>query len=82
MLTLGNDCGATFPLFAMDSMIIALAQMFPLRHYYMIYQICILKNYPLADAQINIVALIIFFLLPIFIIKKLKKAMMEYVYIP
>ena len=75
-------CGATFPLFAMDSMIIALAQMFPLRHYYMIYQICILKNYPLADAQINIVALIIFFLLPIFIIKKLKKAMMEYVYIP
>ena len=45
-----SACGATFPLFAMDGMIEALAQIIPLRHYYMIYQICIFNGYPLINA--------------------------------
>lgn len=75
-------CGATYPLFSMDPMIQAMGQLFPLRHYYMIYQICIFNGYPLTYAWFNIMALLIFICLPIFTIKNIKKAMLEYVYIP
>lgn len=36
-----SACGATFPAFSMDAMIEAIAQLIPLRHYYMVYQITI-----------------------------------------
>ena len=74
--------GTAFPLFAMDSPIEAIAQLFPLRHYYMIHQICIFNGYPLTDAWFNIMALVIFACLPVFTVKNIKKAMLEYVYIP
>ena len=74
--------GAAFPLFAMDSPIEAIAQLFPMRHYYMIYQICVFNGYPFTDAWFNIMALIIFICLPVFTVKNIKKAMLEYVYIP
>lgn len=74
--------GATFPVFAMDSMIQSLAQLFPLRHYYMIYQMCIFNGYPLSYAWFNFMALAIFVCLPIFTINNIKKAMLVYVYIP
>lgn len=74
--------GASFPLFAMDSPIEAIAQLFPMRHYYMIYQICVFNGYPFTDAWFNIMALIIFMCLPVFTVKNIKKAMLEYVYIP
>ena len=74
--------GFTFPLFAMDGAIQSLAQLFPLRHYYMIYQKCIFNDYPLHSALINIFALLIFILLPIFVLPNIRKAMREYVYIP
>ncbi len=74
--------GAAFPLFAMDSPIEAIAQLFPMRHYYMIYQICVFNGYPFTDAWFNIMALIIFMCLPVFTVKNIKKAMLEYVYIP
>ncbi len=77
-----TTAGAAFPIFAMDTPIRAIAQLFPLRHYYMIYQISILNGYPLAFAWINIVALLIFAFLPIFVTGSIKKAMLEYVYIP
>ena len=77
-----SACGATFPLFAMDGMIEALAQIIPLRHYYMIYQICIFNGYPLINAWVNVVALVAFASLPILVIKNIKRAMVEYVYIP
>lgn len=75
-------CGATYPVFAMDSPIEAIAQLFPLRHYYMIYKISIFNDYPLTDCAINILALMCFALLPIISLRRLKKAMLEYVYIP
>ena len=74
--------GTAFPLFAMDSPIEAIAQLFPLRHYYMIYQICVFNGYPFTDAWFNIMALCIFICLPVFTVKNIKKAMLEYVYIP
>ncbi len=74
--------GATFPVFAMDSMIQSLAQLFPLRHYYMIYQMCIFNGYPLSYAWFNFMALAMFICLPIFTISNIKKAMLVYVYIP
>lgn len=77
-----SACGATFPLFAMDSIIQALSQLFPLRHFYMIYQIAIFNGNPLSDAWLNILALLIFACLPIFTIRNVKRAMLLYVYIP
>lgn len=74
--------GATFPLYAMDNIIEAIAQMFPLRHFYMIYQICIFNGFPLADAWWNIGCLIIMSCLPWLSIWHIRKAWNTYVYIP
>ena len=74
--------GATFPVFAMHPAIEAIAQLFPLRHYYMIYQICIFNGFPFVDAWFNFMALVIFAALPFFVLLKIKRSMLEYVYIP
>ncbi len=44
-------CGATYPLFSMDSPIQAIGQLFPMRHYYMIYQMNIFNGFPMSDAR-------------------------------
>lgn len=75
-------CGATFPLFAMDSPIQAISWIAPLRHYYVIYQTCIFNNFPLSAARWHIAVLIIFSLLPLFVVSKMKKVMLEFEYIP
>lgn len=77
-----SACGATFPVFAMDGMIEALAQIIPLRHYYMIYQLCVFNGFPLIDAWVNVMALVAFAASPILVLWNLKRAMLEYVYIP
>ena len=77
-----SACGAAFPIFAMDAPITALAQLFPLRHYYMIYQLNIFNGYPMEIAWFNYMALGIFICLPLFVMKPIRKAMLEYVYIP
>lgn len=77
-----SAAGATYPVFAMDSMIEAIAQLIPLRHYYMIYQICIFNGFPLIDAWYNVVALFAFACLPVLTLWNIKKAMLRYVYIP
>ena len=74
--------GAAFPVMGMDSPIQALAWLFPLRHYYMLYQICVFNGYPLLEAWFHFVALGAFMLLPWLVMKKLKNAMLNYVYIP
>jgi len=74
--------GTAFPTFAMDAPLEILANLFPLRHYFLIYQISILNGFPLGDVWINIVALGIFALLPLLVLRRLRKVMAEYVYIP
>ena len=74
--------GATYPVFAMDGTIQSIAQLFPLRHYYMIYQAAIFNGFPLADSWLNIMALVIFACLPFLAMFNLKKAMLIYTYMP
>jgi len=77
-----STSGATYPAFSMNPIIQGLTNLFPLRHYYMIYQINIFNGYPLMDAWFSISALILFALLPIFVMGNIKRAMLLYVYIP
>ena len=74
--------GSAFPITAMDPEIEAIAQLFPMRHYFMVYQICVFNGYPLMDAWGNIAALIIFTFLPLLVLHRIRKAMLEYIYIP
>ena len=74
--------GATFPIFAMHPIIESLSWLFPLRHYYMIYQSAVFNGYPLTDVWLHIVILVSYSLLPLFVLGRIKKAMLEYVYIP
>jgi len=74
--------GSAYPLFAMDAPIQTIAQLFPLRHYYQIYQICIFNGYPLSEAWWNIGALIIFIALPLLVLRRIRVSMQDWVYIP
>ena len=74
--------GSAFPVMGMDTPIQALTWLFPLRHYYMLYQITVFNGYPLIDAWFHLVALVGFALLPWFVVHKIKNAMLTYVYIP
>ena len=74
--------GSAFPVMGMDTPIQALTWLFPLRHYYMLYQITVFNGYPLIDAWFHLVALVGFTLLPWFVVHKIKNAMLTYVYIP
>ena len=74
--------GSAYPVMGMDTPLQALTWLFPLRHYYMLYQITVFNGYPLIDAWFHLVALVGFTLLPWFVIRKIKNAMLTYVYIP
>ncbi len=74
--------GSAFPMMGMDGPLQSLTWLFPLRHYYMLYQITVFNGFPLIDAWFHFVALIGFMLLPWFVVKKIKNAMLTYVYIP
>lgn len=74
--------GATFPAFAMDTMLQGVANLIPMRHYWMIHQMCVFNGFPLYDAYFNIAALVIFACLPLLTMFNIRKAMQEYVYIP
>ena len=74
--------GTAFPLIAMDGPLQSASWLFPLRHYYMLYQICVFNGYPLLEAWFHFAALVGFALLPWLVMKKVKNAMLTYVYIP
>ena len=74
--------GNAFPVMGMDGPLQSLSWLFPLRHYYMIYQITILNGYPLIEAWFHFAALAAFMLLPWLVFGKIKNAMLTYVYIP
>lgn len=72
--------GSAYPLADMDAPLQSLAWLFPLRHYFMTYQITIFNGFPLADAWPHIAALTLFALLPLTILRRLRNAMLNYVY--
>lgn len=74
--------GSAFPVMGMDAPLQSLSWLFPLRHYYMIYQISVFNGYPLIEAWFHFAALAAFMLLPWLVVKKIKNAMLTYVYIP
>ena len=74
--------GSAFPVMGMDGALQSLSWLFPLRHYYMVYQICVFNGFPLLEAWFHFVAMIGFTLLPWFVVSKIKNAMLTYVYIP
>ncbi|MBR1448479.1 MAG: ABC transporter permease [Prevotella sp.] len=75
-------CGSAFPVMGMDAPLQAMSWLFPLRHYWMLYQTTVLNGFPVIDAWFHLVSLVAFTLLPWFVIRKVKNAMLNYVYIP
>ena len=67
---------------AMDAPLQSLSWLFPLRHYFMLYQVTVFNGFPLIDTWFHLVALVGFTLLPWFVVSKIKNAMLTYVYIP
>ena len=74
--------GTAFPLSAMDSEIRAIALLFPLRHYYMIYQLNIFNGYPLDYSWPYVVVMVAFAALPLIVAGRIKKNVMTYQYLP
>lgn len=74
--------GSAFPVMGMDSALQSLSWLFPLRHYWMMYQTCVLNGFPLIESWFHFAALAAFLLLPWLVVKKIKNAMLTYVYIP
>ena len=72
--------GVAFPVFAMDSPLQAIAWIFPMRHYYLIYQLCVFNTYPLSDAIAHILMLILFALLPLLVMRRMRRAVNEFGY--
>lgn len=75
-------CGLSFPIMGMHPTLQALANLFPLRHYFLIYVDQALNGYPMIYSWTNYVALLIFMTLPFLISRRLKEALVYYKYIP
>ena len=75
-------CGSAFPVTGMDPPLQSMSWLFPLRHYWMLYQATVLNGFPVIDVWFHFVALVAFTLLPLMVIHKVKNAMLNYVYIP
>ena len=74
--------GFSFPVMAMHPVLQALSNLFPLRHYFLIYVDQALNGYSMAYSWSNYMALLIFMLLPFLVVHRLKEALIYYKYIP
>ncbi|RGN49916.1 MULTISPECIES: ABC transporter permease [unclassified Bacteroides] len=74
--------GFSFPVMAMDPTLQALSNLFPLRHYFLIYVDQALNGYSMAYSWFSYLALLLFLFLPFIIMNRLKEAMIYYKYIP
>ena len=75
-------CGLSFPAMGMHPTLQALANLFPLRHYFLIYVDQALNGYPMIYSWTNYVALLLFMMLPFLIAHRLKAALIYYKYVP
>lgn len=74
--------GFTFPVMAMHPTLQALSVLFPLRHYFLLYVNCALDGYPLMNAAPYVVGLLLFAMLPLLLLRRLKKMLLVVPYIP
>lgn len=75
-------CGMSYPVMAMHPTLQGLSLLFPLRHYFLLYVNCALDGYPLMNAAPYVVGLILFALLPLLLLRRLKKMLLVVPYIP
>ena len=75
-------CGLSFPAMGMHPTLQALANLFPLRHYFLIYVDQALNGYPMSYSWINYIALLLFMMLPFLVANRLKGALIYYKYVP
>lgn len=74
--------GMSFPVMAMHPILQGIANLFPLRHYFLLYVNSVLDGYPLANAWPFVLALLAFALLPWPCMFRLKKVLTTYRYEP
>jgi ABC-2 type transport system permease protein len=74
--------GFTFPVMAMHPALQAICNLFPLRHYFLIYVDQALNGYGMVYSWVNYLALFLFMMLPILVAGRLKKALVHYKYMP
>lgn len=72
--------GTAFPTLAMDPALQSLAQLFPMRHFFIIYEIVVFGGNAWANVAMNVAALALFALSPMFVMPRIGKALREYVY--
>lgn len=75
-------CGMSYPVMAMHPTLQGLSLLFPLRHYFLLYVNCALDGYPLMNAAPYVVGLILFAMLPLLLLRRLKKMLLVVPYIP
>ena len=74
--------GFSFPVSAMHPVLQALSNVFPLRHYFLIYANQALNGYPVAYAWGSVVALLSFLLLPLLVVRRYRWAFLHANYVP
>lgn len=72
--------GTAFPAFAMDAPLQAMAWLFPMRHYWLIYALNIFSGYPLADTWIHVGFLIVLAAMPLLVLARIKNVYENYCY--
>ena len=72
--------GFSFPMMAFPATLKGLSWLFPLRHYFLIYVDQALNGLPLHYSYLNIAILIAFLVLPLLVMRRLKKFLLEYHY--
>lgn len=75
-------CGMSYPVMAMHPTLQGLSYLFPLRHYFLLYVNCALDGYPLMNAAPYVVGLLLFAILPLLLLRRLKKMLLIIPYIP
>lgn len=75
-------CGMSYPVMAMHPTLQGLSLIFPLRHYFLLYVNCALDGYPLMNAAPYVVGLLLFAMLPLLLLRRLKKMLLVVPYIP
>ncbi len=74
--------GFSFPVMGMHPVLQSLSVLFPLRHYFLIYVDQALNGYGMAYSWINYTALLVFIMLPFFVVNRLKETLIYYKYVP
>lgn len=75
-------CGMSYPVMAIHPTLQGLSLLFPLRHYFLLYVNCALDGYPLMNAAPYVVGLLLFAMLPLLLLRRLKKMLLVVPYIP